>query len=126
MSSLLGLNKGEAKNALARVVFLNRLGEIRDRSFENQRYPASGLNLVVAAIILWNTVYQERTVQALRDTGKNIDERLLPYRSPLGWGAHQSNRRLHLAVEQAGRARQVPAATNAWRGLAYDFFRFES
>ena len=54
----IGLNKGEAKNALARAVFLNRLGEIRDRSFENQCYRASGLNLVVAAIILWNTVYQ--------------------------------------------------------------------
>ncbi|KHP09770.1 hypothetical protein QS26_20190 [Salmonella enterica subsp. enterica serovar Havana] len=53
----IGLNKGESKNALARAVFLNRLGEIRDRSFENQRYRASGLNLVVAAIILWNTVY---------------------------------------------------------------------
>ena len=37
----------------------------------------SGLNLVVAAIILWNTVYLERAVQALRDSGKNIDERLL-------------------------------------------------
>jgi TnpA family transposase len=81
----IGLNKGEAKNALARAVFLNRLGEIRDRSFENQRYRASGLNLVVAAIILWNTVYLERAVQALRDTGKNIDERLLPHLSPLGW-----------------------------------------
>ena len=32
--------------------FFNRLGEIRDRSFENQRYRASGLNLVVAAISL--------------------------------------------------------------------------
>lgn len=50
-----GLNKGEAKNALARAVFLNRLGEIRDRSYENQRYRASGLNLVVSAIILWNS-----------------------------------------------------------------------
>ncbi|EPN17795.1 ISAfe5, transposase orfB, partial [Pseudomonas syringae pv. actinidiae ICMP 19070] len=29
-----GLNKGEARNALARAVFFNRLGEIRDRSFE--------------------------------------------------------------------------------------------
>ena len=55
-----GLNKGEARNALARAVFFNRLGEIRDRSFENQRYRASGLNLVVAAITLWNTVYLER------------------------------------------------------------------
>jgi TnpA family transposase len=40
-------------------VFFNRLGEIRDRSFENQRHRASGLNLVVAAITLWNTVYLE-------------------------------------------------------------------
>jgi TnpA family transposase len=32
-----GLNKGEAKNALARAVFFNRLGEMRDRTFENQR-----------------------------------------------------------------------------------------
>ena len=37
-----GLNKGEARNALARAVFFNRLGEIRDRSFEQQRYRASG------------------------------------------------------------------------------------
>ncbi|KWZ58309.1 hypothetical protein WK57_17415 [Burkholderia ubonensis] len=32
-----GLNKGEARNALARAVFFCRLGEIRDRSFEAQR-----------------------------------------------------------------------------------------
>jgi TnpA family transposase len=62
-----GLNKGEARNALARAVFFHRLGEIRDRSFENQRYRASGLNLVVAAITLWNTVYLERAVSALRE-----------------------------------------------------------
>ena len=80
-----GLNKGEAKNALARAVFLNRLGEIRDRSFESQRYRASGLNLVVAAIVLWNTVYIERAVHALRDSGKTVDETLLPHLSPLGW-----------------------------------------
>ncbi len=40
-----GLNKGEARNSLARAVFFNRLGEIRDRSFEQQRYRASGLKL---------------------------------------------------------------------------------
>jgi TnpA family transposase len=80
----IGLNKGEAKNALARAVFLNRLGEIRDRSFENQRYRASGLNLVVAAIVLWNTVYLEQAVQSLRDSGRNIDDKLLTHLSPLG------------------------------------------
>jgi TnpA family transposase len=81
----IGLNKGEARNALARAVFLNRLGEIRDRSFENQRYRASGLNLTVAAIILWNTVYLERAIRMLRDSGQIIDEKLLPHLSPLGW-----------------------------------------
>jgi TnpA family transposase len=48
-----GLNKGEARNALARAVFFNRLGEIRDRGSEQQRYRASGLNLLTAAIVLW-------------------------------------------------------------------------
>ena len=38
-----GLNKGEVRNALARAVFFYRLGELRDRSFEQQRYRASGL-----------------------------------------------------------------------------------
>jgi TnpA family transposase len=43
-------------------VFFKRLSEMRDRSFESQRYRASGLNLLVAAIILWNTVYLERAI----------------------------------------------------------------
>jgi TnpA family transposase len=81
----IGLNKGEAKNALARAVFFNRLGEIRDRSFENQRYRASGLNLVVAAIVLWNTVYLERAVQSLKTQGQSVDDTLLSHLSPLGW-----------------------------------------
>jgi TnpA family transposase len=80
-----GLNKGEARNALARAVFFNRLGEIRDRSFEQQRYRASGLNLVTAAIVLWNTVYLERAIQALKNNGICFDEDLLQYLSPLGW-----------------------------------------
>ena len=55
---------------------------VRDRGFENQRYRASGLNLVVAAIVLWNTAYLERTVQALRASGKDVGDRLLPHLSP--------------------------------------------
>lgn len=37
-----GLNKGEARNALTRAVFMHRLREIRDRGLENQSYRASG------------------------------------------------------------------------------------
>lgn len=79
-----GLNKGEARNALARAVFFNRLGEVRDRSFENQCYRASGLNLVVAAIVLWNTVYLEKAISQLFSEG-SIPEKYLSYLSPLGW-----------------------------------------
>jgi TnpA family transposase len=80
-----GLNKGEARNALARAVFFNRQGDLRDRSFENQRYRASGLNLIVAAIILWNTVYLERAIAALKGHGIAIDDEALAHLSPIGW-----------------------------------------
>ncbi|WP_172704198.1 Tn3 family transposase, partial [Escherichia coli] len=80
-----GLNKGRARNALARAGWVYRLGEIRDRSFEQQRYRASGLNLVTAAIVLWNTVYLERATSALCGNGTALDDTLLQYLSPLGW-----------------------------------------
>jgi len=56
------LNKGESRHALARAVFFHRLGELRDRTAEAMADRASGLNLVVNAIILWNTTYLARTV----------------------------------------------------------------
>jgi len=80
-----GLNKGEARNGLARAVFSNRLGEIRDRSYEDQRYRASGLNLVVAAIILWNTVYLAEAVETLKNKGVEVKDEYLQHLSPLGW-----------------------------------------
>jgi TnpA family transposase len=80
-----GLNKGELKNSLAKAVCFNRLGELRDRSFEAQRHRASGLNLVVGAIILWNTVYLERAIGALGQQGRQVDESLLKHVAPVHW-----------------------------------------
>jgi TnpA family transposase len=80
-----GLNKGEARNALARTLFFHRHGEIRDRTFENQRYRASGLSLAVAAVILWNTVYLSRAVAELRANGEAMPDDLLAHIAPLGW-----------------------------------------
>ncbi|AFZ56750.1 Tn3 family transposase [Anabaena cylindrica] len=80
-----GLNKGEAKHTLKRAVFFNRLGEVRDRSYEDQFYRASGLNLVVAAIVVWNTVYIEKAVEHLKQQGMDIPEEHLQHLSPLGW-----------------------------------------
>jgi Tn3 transposase DDE domain len=80
-----GLNKGELKDSLAKAVCFNRLGELRDRSFEAQRHRASGLNLVVGAIILWNTVYLERAIGALRQQGRQVDQGLLKHVAPVHW-----------------------------------------
>jgi TnpA family transposase len=78
------LNKGETRNSLARAVFIHRLGEIRDRTYENQQHRACGLNLIVTAIILWNTRYLEHAVTALRQT-EDVPDHLLAHMSPLGW-----------------------------------------
>ena len=79
------LNEGKSRNSLARAVFIHRLGEIRDRTYENQHHRASGLNLAVAAIILWNTVYLGRAVDQLRSQGEVIGDTLLARIAPLGW-----------------------------------------
>ena len=80
-----GLNRGEASNALRRAVFFHRQGEIRDRTFENQGFRASGLSLITAAIVHWNTVYLHRAVQHARALGATIPDDLLAHVAPLGW-----------------------------------------
>lgn len=40
---------------------------------------------MIAAIILWNTVYLERAVTAMRQHGQVINERLLTYVAPVHW-----------------------------------------
>ena len=78
------LNKGKSRNSLARAVFIHRPGEIRDRTYENQQHRASGLNLLIAAITLWNTRYLNRAIAALRET-EVVPDQLLAHLSPLGW-----------------------------------------
>jgi hypothetical protein len=39
---------------------------------------------VIAAITLWNTVYRERAVNALRERGA-VNDALLGHIAPLGW-----------------------------------------
>jgi TnpA family transposase len=80
-----GLNKGEASNALRRAVFFHRQGEIRDRTFENQSFRASGLSLITAAIVHWNTVYLDQAVRQLRAQSVTIPDDLLAHVAPLGW-----------------------------------------
>jgi TnpA family transposase len=79
------LNKGEARNSLARAVAFHRLGRFRDRGHENQQIRAAALNLVTAAIILFNCRYLGRALDVMRRRGIVVDEVLVPQLSPLGW-----------------------------------------
>jgi TnpA family transposase len=82
-----GLNKGESAHKLKRAVFFHERGEVRGRSFDSQAFRASGLNLVVMAIIHWNTVYLARIVGRQKDSRASA-----PTRFAALVGAYQSHR----------------------------------
>ncbi|MDQ7259203.1 Tn3 family transposase, partial [Bacillus thuringiensis] len=79
-----GLNKGEAINALARIIFFGQRGEFRERALQDQLQRASALNIIINAISVWNTVYMEKAVEELKARGE-FREDLMPYAWPLGW-----------------------------------------
>lgn len=60
---LVGLNKGEAMNGLARAVFFGKQGELRERDLQVQLQRASALNILINVISIWNTVYLEKAIE---------------------------------------------------------------
>jgi TnpA family transposase len=85
-----GLNKSEARHALAQTVFVHKQGRIADRTLQNQEHRASGLNLVIAAIALWNTLYMQRAVEHLRARDVAAPDELLAHLSPMSWAMSAS------------------------------------
>ena len=79
------LNKGEARHTLAKAVFAHSQGRINDRSPDAQQKRAMALNLVIAAIIYWNTMYMNKAADHLLRAGKLPEPSLLKHVSPLGW-----------------------------------------
>ena len=77
-----GLNKSEQRHALAQAIYTFRQGRVIDRSHEAQQYRASGLNLVIAAIVFWNSTY---AIAHLRSQGESVPDSLVTYTSPVGW-----------------------------------------
>jgi TnpA family transposase len=115
-----GLNKGEAGNKLTRAVFFHERGEIRDGSFESQAFRASGLNLVVSAIILWNTVYLSRVVESLRAEGHALPDHIIRHVSPQIW-EHINLTGIYDwrgEAQQKGTFRPLRAAQEKLRGAA--------
>ena len=80
-----GLSKSESRHTLAKAVFAHSQGRIHDRSHAAQQRRVMALNLVIAAIVYWNTCYMDKAVHYLRRQGRLPDPSLLKYVSPLGW-----------------------------------------
>ena len=80
-----GLNKSEQRHSLAQVICTFKQGRIADRSAEAQQFRASGLNLVIAAIVFWNTTYIADAIAHLRTIGKPPPDAWLGHTSPLSW-----------------------------------------
>ncbi|CAO3356338.1 Mobile element protein [Azospirillum melinis] len=81
----IGLNKGEQRHALAQAICTCKQGRIADRGSEAQQYRASGLNLLIAAIVYWNSTYMADAVGHLRAVGGTVPNDLLVHTSPVGW-----------------------------------------
>lgn len=81
---LIGLNKGELKHSLADAICFYRQGIIRDRDYTDQLHRASSLNLVIAAMVLWNTLYLEMAVQDMQRL-EPVSEEVLNHLSPMRW-----------------------------------------
>ena len=56
-----------------------------DRTHEVLQYRASGLNLVIAAMVYWNSTYITDAVRHMRASGTTVNPELLPHSSPVGW-----------------------------------------
>ena len=80
-----GLNKSEQRHALAQVICTFKQGRIADRGQEAQQFRASGLNLVIAAIVYWNSTYIADAVARLRAQGQAVSAAMLAHTSPLTW-----------------------------------------
>jgi TnpA family transposase len=80
-----GLNKGEQRHSLAQVICTFQQGRIAERSTEAQQFRASGLNLVIAAIVHWNSTYLADAIAHLQAAGEVIPAEWLAHTSPVSW-----------------------------------------
>jgi len=79
-----GLNKSEQRHFLAQEICTFNQGRIAERGAEAQQFRASGLNLVIAAIVYWNSTYIADAVAHLR-AQESLDDALLAHTTPLIW-----------------------------------------
>lgn len=76
------LNKGEALHALRKYLFVASESQIKKRQLDEQQNQAECLNLVVNAVVVWNSVYMWEAIRQLQAEGYKISEDDLKHLSP--------------------------------------------
>lgn len=79
------LNRGEGRHAVARAICHGQRGEIRKRYREGQEDQLGALGLVTNALVLWNTIYMQASLDHLREQDTEIKEEDEARLSPLGY-----------------------------------------
>lgn len=67
------LNRGEGRHAVARAICYGQRGEIRKRYREGQEDQLGALGLVTNALVLWNTIYMQASLDHLREQSVKIN-----------------------------------------------------
>ncbi len=77
------LNKGEYRHKLPRRIFFADQGEFNTGDYEEIMNKAICLSFVCNAVLYWNTVKINQTIEALRKQGEVIDNEMLSHTSLL-------------------------------------------
>jgi len=83
-STLVQLNLGEGRCALARDIFHGKRGELHQRYREGQEDQLSALGIGVNIVVLWNTIYMDAALAQLRKEGDPILDEDVARPSPFG------------------------------------------
>ncbi|QEZ70812.1 Tn3 family transposase (plasmid) [Paraclostridium bifermentans] len=61
------LNKGEAINSVARLIFFGKQGRLNESKLERQLEKVSCLNILLSSLIIWNSRYLEKVYTEVKD-----------------------------------------------------------
>ena len=95
------LNKGEALHQLRKFLFFVRDGAVSQKDEEDQNNQAACLNILTNAVIVWNTVYMQAALEALREEGYAVKDDDLVHLSPARFAHIHRYGKYHFDVETA-------------------------
>ena len=100
------------------------MGSYAKTPYQDQQYRASGLNLVVAAIILWNTVYLAAAVEQLKRDGAIVNDDHLQHLSRSDGNTSISLETFSGIPETNPSERTTPSSSGQWAAITHQFLAY--